>query len=834
MPKFPKNEDEAAMWHLRFRAHLDGMGLGYTLDHAATPVPVKGDQRDLILRYGEQPVQHAQAAWACLLDATAGAAFEERVLSAVTVRDAWCQFLSWTGPSSEAETFFLERQLETVPNYGDENPKLFFSRVDQLLTRLRSADIHKTERQIVNILVRNLSDHYEIEKRSRLDSPLLRRQDVEHIVRASWATRKTRQLEQRSTSGVTPNPHALAARGGYGGPRRGGGRSSGSGRGLQQSWSRGGGNHHIHRQQQQQHPRSPSKPLTANFGLGGPFDGGTNAGGWPQEESPPSPDGSGPHCERCGRKGHVARICRAPSRFEGICDTCGQYGHRMRYCIRNQPAPHAHVVATPVGYHRAMQQAGNGGDGVAFATEDGGHEDEGYFGGPFSSVFGGPELGHGHTAYVLQLPTSEPRFLPHVMSAVFASKRPGATTVIGDSGASRHTFGDGTHVRNKRLPAAEEAYLIIANGKRLPVACYGDLDLVLHCERYGKPWSNVRVTLKNVAVIPGIWFNLISFTQIQEAHPVLLDKEGAHVLGSRILFTKHANGNYVQATTVAHDGSPAICLSPEMPATTVPSATAPPAMAAAVLRPGATTSTDINDLHVSLGHAHEGNLRETAKQMGIRVTGTLVPCSECAAAKGIRRSVPRSTARRATKPLELLYGDLSGAMPASTGGSVYCFFIVDCYSNLGWPIFLKNKSADTVTHAFRAFLAAIKPLREKHGEPGTLRTDNGTEFVNEPFSNLLVQYGIRREFTSVDGPKRNGRVERRIALVKEGARAAWLGFPRLFPDVRFPSRTKHYPAVWPEAWLWMSENINITSRVDSPDKRCPEEKLYGKRIYCRS
>ena len=406
VPKFPKNEDEAAMWHLRFRAHLDGMGLGYTLDHAATPVPVKGDQRDLILRYGEQPVQHAQAAWACLLDATAGAAFEERVLSAVTVRDAWCQILSWTGPSSEAETFFLERQLETVPNYGDENPKFFFSRVDQLLTRLRSADIHKTERQIVNILVRNLSDHYEIEKRSRLDSPLLRRQDVEHIVRASWATRKTRQLEQRPTSGVTPNPHALAARGGYGGPRRGGGRSSGSGRGLQQSWSRGGGNHHIHRQQQQQHPRSPSKPLTANFGLGGPFDGGTNAGGWPQEESPPSSDGSGPHCERCGRKGHVARICRAPSRFEGICDTCGQYGHRMRYCIRNQPAPHAHVVATPVGYHRAMQQAGNGGDGVAFAAEDGGHEDEGYFGGPFSSVFGGPELGHGPTAYVLQLPTS--------------------------------------------------------------------------------------------------------------------------------------------------------------------------------------------------------------------------------------------------------------------------------------------------------------------------------------------------------------------------------------------------------------------------------------------
>ena len=185
--------------------------------------------------------------------------------------------------------------------------------------------------------------------------------------------------------------------------------------------------------------------------------------------------------------------------------------------------------------------------------------------------------------------------------------------------------------------------------------------------------------------------------------------------------------------------------------------------------------------------------------MGIQLTATLVPCSKCATAKGIRRSVSRSTAWRATRPLELLYGDLSGAMPASTGGPVYCFFIVDCYSNLGWPIFLKDKSADTVTHAFRVFLAAIKPLREKHGEPGALRTDNRTEFVNKPFANLLAKHGIRREFTSVDGLKRNGRVERWITLVKEGARAGWLGVPRLFPDVRLPSRAMHYSAVWPEA-----------------------------------
>ena len=241
-PQIPKNEDEAAMWRLRLRAHLDGMSLGYTLDQAVTPVPVKGDQRDLILRYGEDSVQQAQAAGACLLDATAGAAFEERVMSAMTVRDAWCQVLNCTGPSSEAETLLLERQFETVRNYGDDDPIYFSSRVDQLLTRLRSIDVQKIKQQLVNILVRNLSDHYEIEKRSRPDPPFLRRRVVGHIVRASWASRKTRQLEQWSASEVKPNPYALVVgggfhttRGGYGGPWKGSGRSCGGGRGIQQS-----------------------------------------------------------------------------------------------------------------------------------------------------------------------------------------------------------------------------------------------------------------------------------------------------------------------------------------------------------------------------------------------------------------------------------------------------------------------------------------------------------------------------------------------------------------------------------------------------------------------
>ena len=204
--------------------------------------------------------------------------------------------------------------------------------------------------------------------------------------------------------------------------------------------------------------------------------------GGPKRNRRPRPTARGPTVNGAGERATWPGSSGHRRDSKG-CDTCGQYGHRMRYCIQNQPAPHAHVVAAPVappppsapvfsapptggsgyngaygygggdgsysggpydhgghgdanyeavpvgqspgagagaghdipsrppgapdgGYHRAMQQADNGGDGVAFVAEDGGHKDEGYFGGPLSSVFGGPEPGHGPTAYVLQLPAS--------------------------------------------------------------------------------------------------------------------------------------------------------------------------------------------------------------------------------------------------------------------------------------------------------------------------------------------------------------------------------------------------------------------------------------------
>ena len=63
-----------------------------------------------------------------------------------------------------------------------------------------------------------------------------------------------------------------------------------------------------------------------------------------------------------------------------------------------------------------------------------------------------------------------------------------------------------------------------------------------------------------------------------------------------------------------------------------------PAIAAAVLVLGVRrfTEVDINVFHVCNAHAHESLLPETAKQQGVKLTGTLVTCSGCVQVKGRR------------------------------------------------------------------------------------------------------------------------------------------------------------------------------------------------------
>ena len=133
----------------------------------------------------------------------------------------------------------------------------------------------------------------------------------------------------------------------------------------------------------------------------------------------------------------------------------------------------------------------------------------------------------------------------------------------------------------------------------MPVGFYGRLDLGLHCEQ------DVRGTLMNGAFVPGLAFDIMSFNRMQKRHEIILNRAETSMLGGRTRFKKFRAGNFIQATRVLHDNA-----RPQ-----------PPAMVAAIMRPGPPSSMSVNDFHDSLGHANVKALYKTAKQMGIKLTG---------------------------------------------------------------------------------------------------------------------------------------------------------------------------------------------------------------------
>ena len=255
----------------------------------------------------------------------------------------------------------------------------------------------------------------------------------------------------------------------------------------------------------------------------------------------------------------------------------------------------------------------------------------------------------------------------------------------------------------------------------------------------------------------------------------------------------------------------------------------PPAIVAAMMRPGPQRSMNCNDLDFSLGHINDDNARETAKQRGIKVTGVWGYCDGCGESKAIRRAVPKETTLKAERPMKRVFVDLAGPFLTSAGGARYCMLVVDDYTNVGWTMFLGDKSGDTLCQAFRSWHTAVKSTVAIHGGLEIARFDNGNEFTNADFRKLRTELGVAVEYTSVDGAKRNGRVERKLALIAEGARAAWLEIPHHFPDLEFPAKAISWHQIWPEAFTWMNDCLDTTAQAHTPDKLSPYERLYKKR-----
>ena len=117
------------------------------------------------------------------MGATCKTEIEEKLVACSCVPEVWEVIQGWSWPISDAEYALHVRQLETIQMFPGGDPTLFLARVDKLINTIRVVVIEKFEGDIIQTIVRKLSDDYDVDKRSSLSPSDITRPSVEYTIR---------------------------------------------------------------------------------------------------------------------------------------------------------------------------------------------------------------------------------------------------------------------------------------------------------------------------------------------------------------------------------------------------------------------------------------------------------------------------------------------------------------------------------------------------------------------------------------------------------------------------------------------------------------------------
>ena len=259
---------------------LANQGLRHTISPDAPEIAVISCINDAYLfgHFGEALVTDHRRVWGYISKATAGTPFEDRLYECHSVSDALRTMREWSLPLHPAERHLPVAELERVQFTGDEDPKFFFARISRLEITIHAVGIKKSEPDIVQIILRQLPERYDVVKTTTLADPQMTRQRLEDTIRSAYSQRKAHEIAKQwpamCASAEPPYPHALVVgrsfrdggAAGGGGQRRDDGMVSRGGgmprqqQQLQQHWSRGGGMLRQQQQLQQHWPRDGGMP----------------------------------------------------------------------------------------------------------------------------------------------------------------------------------------------------------------------------------------------------------------------------------------------------------------------------------------------------------------------------------------------------------------------------------------------------------------------------------------------------------------------------------------------------------------------------------------------
>nr|GEZ98989.1 retrovirus-related Pol polyprotein from transposon TNT 1-94 [Tanacetum cinerariifolium] len=139
----------------------------------------------------------------------------------------------------------------------------------------------------------------------------------------------------------------------------------------------------------------------------------------------------------------------------------------------------------------------------------------------------------------------------------------------------------------------------------------------------------------------------------------------------------------------------------------------------------------------------------------------------CAMGKSTKKTHKPKSEDTNQEKLYLLHTDLCVPMRVeSVNGKKYILVIVDDYSRFTWVKFLRSKD-----ETLDFIIKFLKMIQVRLKVPVCrIRTDNGTEFVNQMLRDYYEEVGISHETSVARSPQQNGVVERRNRTLIEAAR----------------------------------------------------------------
>ena len=185
-------------------------------------------------------------------------------------------------------------------------------------------------------------------------------------------------------------------------------------------------------------------------------------------------------------------------------------------------------------------------------------------------------------------------------------------------------------------------------------------------------------------------------------------------------------------------------------------------------------------------------------------------CEPCVKGKQHRKPFQSLREIRSTRKLQCIHSDVCGPMPTeSLGGKKYFVSFIDDYTRHCSIYLMRNKSE--VPDKFKEFEALV--CNQTGLTIGTLRSDNGGEYLSNDFEEYLKEKGIRHECTIPYSPAQNGVANRTIV---ESARTmiSCAGLPQSY---------------WGEAVVTAAFIRNRVPTRTFKEKVSPYERWFGRR-----